>query len=137
MFTMQFVDREAILGYIVALTHPLDPAAISFIPYHTPIPQSTRLVRATVLLEAATFGGSGAITPAVWGGTYRDGNDNVFKDSQLLEWICSADPLTPETIYGVIIDNGVTVMIDVFDTPQVIQRAGDAIRRIVTVPYGG
>jgi hypothetical protein len=134
---VQYSDRRDVIASFIAAGAFLDPAApVTFIPYHTPIAQGTRLVRAVVLAEVATFTGSAGITPPVWGATYRDGSDNVFKDSQLLEWVCTATPGAPETIYGVIIDNGVTVMIDLFATPVTIERAGDAVRHVVTIPFG-
>jgi len=137
VITVQFTQRNDILDAMIAAGAPFDPAApLGFLPYMSPIPQDTRLDRTAVLALAATFTGSAAKTPAVWGAKYKDGFDNVYRDAQLCEWICTVAPAEQQTIYGVIWDNGTDVCIDPFATPVVIKDPGDIVRYIPTLSYG-
>lgn len=137
MVIIDYAVRQAIIALITGTAHPLDGATLTVGLYHTPLSPTTRPVRADVLAAAATFTGSTPVTPITWGTQYRDGNDVVYRDGGLLEWVCSASPVTPETLYGVYWDDGVNVHLDPFPTPQVIAAAGDIVRYLMSFAYAG
>lgn len=136
MITVQFVDRNAILTAMTAAGGPFDPSTMTVFPYIAPVTQSTRLTKSEIMALAATYAGSGAIGPVIWGSHYRDGSDNVYVDSQLFEFIATADPATAETVYGLAWDLGATICIDPLPAPIKIEKAGDAVRYIATLPFG-
>lgn len=87
-------------------------------------------------ISEATFTGSAAIAAGL--GAQQDFDDPVtgLRVVQIKEpaggwhWLCTADPLTPETIYGwYLTDNTDAVLYGsaLFGTPVVITQAGQAI----------
>jgi len=134
--TLNFQLRSDILDAICAVGGPLDGAILHVFPVAAIFTPGTRLVRAEVLAAAATFTGSAAKTPIVWGSSYRDGNDNFYKDGGLLEWIATAAPAAPETIYSIAWDDGVNISIDPLPQPVTVEKIGDPVRYLMSMAYG-
>lgn len=86
---------------------------------------------------AATFAGSAEKT-IVWSGPAIGNTRQPFQESQLLLWICTADPSAPESIAGVYYVDGTDptklLGVDLFQTPVSIAKALDSVQWIATVP---
>jgi len=87
-------------------------------------------------LTEATFAGSAAKTAAAGAQQFFTDPTTGQRICQLIEpaggwhWLCTADPASPETIYGYVVTDqadAVTLGGDVFEEPFVIAAAGEAV----------
>jgi hypothetical protein len=108
---------------------------ISAVPLNAPITPTPDTVYAD--LSVATFAGSAAI-PIAYTGPQQAPNEQPYMNTQLLNWICSATPGAPETIYAIAYflpgAPNVLVGIDVLPTPVTISEHYDNLTWIGTVP---
>lgn len=82
----------------------------------------------------ATFAGSAAKV-ITWSAAMDSPDNNPFKESQLLLWICTADPATPEEIGGVFYYNGTDLIgWDLLPSTVRVEEQYDQVQHIATVP---
>jgi hypothetical protein len=102
--------------------------------YNAPVAENPFLTLADLTPLAATFTGGGPLV-ITWSAIALSGANQPFVESQLLLWICTADPVSPEDIYGVYYDDGTDFLgLDPFDQAARISRAGDSVQWICTLP---
>lgn len=107
---------------------------INATPFKGTVTPGDAVTLADMQLKDATFAGS-APKVVTLSGLAKADNGNYFKESQLLLWIATADPATPEAINGVYYDDGVDLLgIDLFATPKTIAKQYDSVQHIVTTP---
>jgi hypothetical protein len=129
--TTQTVRLDS-LALITGVGGPLE--AVSVKPITGPITPTDETTFAEANALAATFTGSAAIL-IVWSDPAIAPNRQPFQESQLLLWICTADPAAPESIYGVMYYNGTDLIgIDLFPAPVLIEQAYDSVQWIASAP---
>jgi hypothetical protein len=107
------------------------------VPLNAPVTPTDLTTWADVSGDLATFTGSAAIA-VTYSGPQESPDRQPYMNSQLLNWICSATPGAPETIYAIAYytagSPNVLVGIDVLPTPITITNQYDNLTWIATVP---
>jgi hypothetical protein len=102
--------------------------------YNAPTTWSDTLDLAAMVAKAAAFTGSTAKV-ITWSGHAFTPAGVAFVESQLLLWICTATPGSPETVYGVYYDDGALLLgLDAFDAPVQIAQALDSVQWVASAP---
>jgi hypothetical protein len=132
--------RKASLDALVATGAPWDPAGTT-IDLLTDAIGSVDPTIDLAALTAATpdnvsFPGYAQFTITAWGADFQDGSYNWFVDGVINQWIASADPPAPLTIVGYYYNNGTFCRVVLFDSPVVIERAGQAVTATPNFGYG-
>ncbi len=108
---------------------------ISAVPLNAAISPTDLTVWADV--SVATFTGSAAIV-VTYTGPQESPSRQPYMNTQLLNWICSATPVAPETIYAIAYylpgSPNVLVGIDILPQQVLIQAQYDNLTWIATVP---
>lgn len=132
---MQTTTQEIRIASIDLLTDVGGPfEAVTARPYISPIVPTDLTTFAEMDAVKATFTGSAGIL-IVWSNEMVAPNRQVYKQSQNLNWICTATPAEPETVYGVFYYNGTDLIgVDVFPTPILVDEILDPVNWIATVP---
>lgn len=124
--------REGVLTLAVDTGGPFE--TVSAMLYTSPMSLSARAEFADFDAVKATFSTSTAIV-IVWSDQAISGDDQPFVESQLLLWICTADPLAAEDCYGVYYYNGTDLLgFDPFPAPIRVERAGDSVQWVASLP---
>lgn len=138
MYTIPYAVRQAILAAMTAPLAPLAFAGLKVGLLKAPQNISTRMDRATVLLDDATFPGytAGGVAPTAWGGQYKDGFDNVYQDLLPVRDFIATGDTVDETIYATFIDTGTEILVENLPAPIRIKQQGDFVRVFPTIPFG-
>lgn len=138
MYTFPYALRIQLLNAWTTLLAPLAFAGLKVGLLNQPQNISTRMDRATVLLDDATFHGytAGGVAPTGWGGQYRDGFDNVYQDLLPVRDFIATDDVVDETIYASFIDTGTQILVENLPAPIRVKQAGDFVRVFPTLPLG-
>lgn len=131
--------RKQILNALIAEDAPLDPAGITLKLLLAPLDVNVDTTRDDLLLAEATtdnFPGYADINPLTWSDIFRDGSSNVFVDAGEVLWITTDVPPEPVSVVGVMWDDGVNWIVDLFAAPQTVNAAEQVVRYIPQFGYG-
>lgn len=123
------------LALVTGVGGPLETVSAALV--NAPFTPTKDMAYADFSGKLATFTGS---TPKVitWGSVAMAANGQPFQESQLLQWICTATPGSPEDIYGVIYylpgTPNVILGADVFTAPVRIAANLDSVQTIAMAP---
>lgn len=127
--------RLASLALVTGVGGPFNSVKAKL--FKSPISFNELTPAATFDAVGATFAGSDEKT-IVWSAPALAPGKQPFQESQLLLWICSADPPAPETIYGVYYvdatDETILRGADLFAAPVQVSKQYDSVQWLATVP---
>jgi hypothetical protein len=125
-------SRGEALALAVGVGGPFE--ATSAILYTSAVGLSARTTYASMDAIKATFTGSAAKV-CVWSAQAISGDDQPFVESQLLLWICTVAPGSPQDCYGVYYYNGTDLLgYDPFPAPVRVEAVGNSVQWVASVP---